>query len=59
MTWYTWLIAAALLTAFAATTGIKPNGARHVAGTQLMSVARIALVFAVIVVLWFAFQSSR
>jgi len=59
MTWYTWLIAAALLTAFAATTGIKPKGTRHVAGTQLMSVARVVLVLGVVVALWFAFQSSR
>ena len=59
VTWYTWLIAAAILTAFAAATGIKPRGTRHVAGTQLMGVARVVLVFAVVVVLWFAYAASR
>src|SRR5581483_10783115 len=59
MTWYTWLIAAAILTAFAAATGIKPRGTRHVAGTQLMGVARVVLIFAVVVVLWFAYAASR
>ena len=52
MTWYTWLIAAALLTAIAAITGIKPKGTRHVAHTSLMGVARIVLlIFLAIVVL--------
>src|SRR5258705_1964400 len=40
MTWYTWLIAAALVAAIAAITGIKPKGTRHVAHTSLMGVAR-------------------
>ena len=53
MTWYTWLIAAALLAAVAAITGIKPKGTRHVAHTSMLGVARIILlIFAAIVVLF-------
>ena len=57
MTWYTWLIAAALLTALAAVTGIKPKGTRHVAHTGLMGVARVVLVFIVLICLWFAIRA--
>jgi hypothetical protein len=57
MTWYAWLIAAALLTALAAVTGIKPKGTRHVAHTSLMGAARIVLVFIVLVCLWLAFRA--
>jgi hypothetical protein len=57
MTWYTWLIAAALLTAIAAVTGIKPKGTRHVAHTSLMGVARVVLAFIVLICLWFAIRS--
>jgi len=39
MTWYTSLIAAALVAAIAAITGIKPKGTRHVAHTSMMGVA--------------------
>jgi len=58
MTWYTWLIGAALLTALAAVTGIKPKGTRHVAHTSLMGVARVVLVFIILICLWFAFHAS-
>ena len=58
MTWYTWLIAAALLTAFAAVTGLKPKGTRPVAGTHLMSVARVALLVMIVICVWFAFAGS-
>ena len=43
MTWYTWLILAAVITAIAAVTGIKPKGSRHVARTSMMGVARVVL----------------
>ena len=35
MTWLTWLILAAVVTAIAAVTGIKPKGTRHVARTSI------------------------
>jgi len=57
MTWYTWLIAAALLAVLAAVTGIKPKGTRHVAHTSLMGVARIVLVFIILICLWLAFRA--
>lgn len=57
MTWYTWLIAAALLTALAAVTGIKPKGTRQVARTSLMGVARVVLVFIILICLWFAIRA--
>jgi len=54
MTWYTWLIAAALVAAIAAITGIKPKGTRHVAHTSLMGVARIVLLIFLAVVVFVA-----
>ena len=57
MTWYTWLIAAALLTALAAVTGIKPKGTRHVAHTSMMGMARIALLLIVVIFAYLAFRA--
>ena len=51
MTWLTWLILAVVITAIAAVTGLKPKGTEHVAGTQLMSVARFVLILVVLVFL--------
>jgi hypothetical protein len=56
MTWYTWLIAAALIAAVAAVTGIKPKGTRHVAHTGLMSAARVALFVMILICAYFAFR---
>jgi hypothetical protein len=56
VTWYTWLMLAALLAAAAAVTGIKPKGARPVARTQLMGMARIALVIVVLIFVYLAWQ---
>lgn len=51
MPWFVWFALALLITAFAAVTGIKAKGTRHVAGTQMMGVARWFLwLFAIIVV---------
>ena len=57
MTWLTWLILAVVITAIAAVTGLKPKGTRHVAGTQLMSVARFVLILVVLVFLYLAFRA--
>ena len=43
MSWLQLLMAAAILVAVAALTGIKPRGTRHVARTRLMKAARIVL----------------
>ena len=57
MTWLTWLMVALLVAAFAALTGIKPQGSRPVAHTRLMSVARLVLVVAAIIVAYIAFRA--
>jgi len=57
MTWLVWLALAVLVTAFAAVTGIKPTGTRHVAHTRLMGVARLALLVLIIIFAYLAFRS--
>ncbi len=49
MSWLAWLGIAVVITAIAAVTGIKPGGTRHVAGTRMMGVARVALLIIVLV----------
>jgi hypothetical protein len=56
MTWLTWLIVVALVTAAAAVTGIKPKGTRPVARTGLMTMARIALAVIVAIVAYAALR---
>jgi hypothetical protein len=58
MTWLLWLMIAACVAAFAAITGIKPRDTRPVAGTHLMSVARVILIFIVAILLWFAVKGT-
>ena len=58
MTWYTWLIAAALITAVAAVTGLTPKGGRPVARTGLMSVARMVIVLMILICVYFAYRAS-
>jgi len=43
MTWLAWLGLAVVVAAIAAVTGMQPAGARPVARTSLMSVARLVL----------------
>ena len=45
-----------IIAAVAAVTGIKPSATRHVAGTKLMGVARVALAIIVIIVAYLAFR---
>lgn len=59
MTWYTWLIAAAFITALAAVTGITPKGGRPVARTSLMSVARMMLLLMILICVYFAYRAGR
>lgn len=56
MTWLGWLAIAVVIAAVAAVTGIKPSGTRHVAGTKLMGVARVALLIIVIIVAYLALR---
>ena len=56
MTWLGWRAIAVVIVAIAAVTGIKPSGTRHVAGTKLMGVARVALLVIVVIVAYLAFR---
>lgn len=58
MTWYTWLIAAALIAAFAAVTGAQPKGGRPVARTGLMGAARMVLVLMILICVYFAYRAG-
>jgi hypothetical protein len=57
MSWLAWLGVAVLITAFAAITGIKPKGTRHVAHTRLMGVARLVLLAMVLILAYLAFRA--
>jgi hypothetical protein len=59
MTWLTWLFLAMAVAAIAAVTGIKPKGTRHVAGTQLMAVARVVLILIVCIVAFIVYRGGR
>jgi hypothetical protein len=56
MTWLAWLGIVVLIAAVAAVTGMKPSGTRHVAGTKLMGVARVALLVIVVIVVYLAWR---
>jgi hypothetical protein len=57
VTWLTWLLIALLVATFAALTGVKPKESRPVAHTQLMGVARVVLVVAVLIVAFMAYRA--
>lgn len=57
MTWLGWLGIAVIIVAIAAVTGIKPGKTRHVAGTKMMGVARVALFIIILIVAYLAFNS--
>jgi hypothetical protein len=57
VTWLTWLIVAAVITAVAAVTGLKPKGGRPVARTHMMGMARLVLLAVVIILAYLAFRS--
>ena len=57
MTWYFWLILAALVTAVVAIVGLQPKGTRNVSGTHLMGVGRFVLAAFVIIVAYVAYRA--
>lgn len=57
MTWLSWLLLVALLTAAAAVTGIKAQGTRRVAGTQMMGAARFVLVIMAMIVAYAVYRA--
>ena len=57
MNWLGWLGLAVLVTAVAAVTGIQPKGARSVAHTRMIGMARFVLVGLVVILAYVAFQA--
>jgi len=57
MTWLGWLALAAVVTAIAAVTGIKPKGTQHLSRTRMMGAARFALLIVVIILVYMAFRA--
>jgi hypothetical protein len=58
MTWFLLLGLAALITAFAAVTGMKAKGTEHLAHTRMMGMARIILLIVIVLVGYLAFRAS-
>jgi len=57
MTWFGWLSLAAIITAIAAVTGIKPKGTQHLAHTRMIGIARFVLLILVILFAYLAFRA--
>jgi hypothetical protein len=57
VTWIGWLALAVIITAVAAVAGLNPKGARPVARTHMMGVARLVLLAIVIIFAYLAFRS--
>jgi hypothetical protein len=57
MTWLVWLGLALIIAAIAAVTGAQPKGARPVAGSHLMAVARVVLLVIVLIFVYLAFRA--
>lgn len=57
MNWLLWLVVAALIAAVAAVTGLQPKGARPIAHTSMMGVARIVLLALAIIVAYLAYRA--
>jgi hypothetical protein len=57
MNWLFWLSVAVIIAGIAAVTGIKPRGTRHVARTQMMGAARIALLVIIAIFAYIAYRA--
>jgi hypothetical protein len=57
VSWLVWLGLAVLIGVIAAVTGIKPKGTRHVAGTRMMRIGRIALLILIALFVYLAFRA--
>ena len=57
MTWLALLGVAVVIVAIAAVTGAKPKGTRHVAGSRMMGMGRIALVVMLIIIAYAVYQA--
>jgi hypothetical protein len=57
MTWLVWLMLAVIIAAVAGVSGLQPKGARPVASTRLMGMARLVLVALALFFAYIAFRS--
>ena len=57
MSWLVWLGMAVLIGVVAAVTGIKPKETRHVAGTRMMGIGRIALLILIALFVYLALRA--
>jgi hypothetical protein len=57
MSWLAWLGLAVLIGVIAAVTGLKPKGTRHVAGTRMMGIGRIALLILIALFVYLALRA--
>ncbi len=57
MSWLMWLGLAVIVGVIAAVTGMKPKGTRHVAGTRMMGIGRIALFVLILLFAWLAYRA--
>jgi hypothetical protein len=57
MTWLVWLAIAVVIAAVAAVSGLQPAGARPVASTRLMGIARLVLLVLVIIFVYLAWRA--
>ena len=56
MSWLAWLGLAVIITAVAGVTGAQPKGTRPIAHTNLMGMARLALLALVVICGYLAFR---
>lgn len=57
MNWLFWLSVVVIIAGLAAVTGVKPQGTRHVARTQMMGVARVALLVIIVIFAYIAYRA--
>ena len=55
--WLVLLGIVVVIVAIAAVTGVKAKGTRHVAGSRMMGMGRIALIVIFVIIAWVAFQA--
>jgi len=57
MTWAFWLTAAVVVSVLFALFGVRPKGARPVASSRMMGVARIVLVIVAVLILYLVWRA--
>jgi hypothetical protein len=57
MSWAFWLTAAVVVSVLFALLGVRPKGARPVASSRMMGVARIVLVIVAVIILYLVWRA--